>query len=169
MAPPAPDDQGRDQTDKGRRGTRWPRGFGVIVVSSAMLFGLAALLVGGAYLLLSGNLRTAAEATYQGSAQIMTPYGRVEGRVDAVTSKELQRRIASETLDRLRDFSFLLLGVLFVASLGISFVIARRASAAIARITKAARDVQASDLGGRILPHAPDDQPWRHGTGPTPP
>jgi signal transduction histidine kinase len=128
------------------------------VLYSAVLFGLAALLVGSLYLGLSIKLRTTAQETYPGTAYIMTPYGTIKGEIDAVTSQEFQRRINSNTLDQLRNFSFIALGVLFVASLGVGWVIAGQVLAPIARITEVARDIQATDLGRRIRLHGPDDE-----------
>jgi heavy metal sensor kinase len=128
------------------------------VLYSAVLFGFAALLVGSLYLGLSIKLKATAPEVYSGTAHILTPYGAITGEIDAVTQQELQRRINSNTLDQLRDFSFIALGVLFVASLGVGWMISGQVLAPIARITDVARDIQATDLGRRIRLQGPDDE-----------
>jgi signal transduction histidine kinase len=128
------------------------------VLYSAVLFGFAALLVGSLYLGLSIKLKATAPEVYQGTADILTPYGTYSGQIDAFTQQEFQRRINSNTLDQLRDFSFIALGVLFVASLGVGWMISGQVLAPIARITDVARDIQATDLGRRIRLQGPDDE-----------
>jgi heavy metal sensor kinase len=128
------------------------------VLYSAVLFGLAALLVGSLYLGLSIKLQSMAPESYPITALIQGPYGGYTGQIDAVTTEEFQRRINANTLDQLRDFSFIALGVLFVASLAVGWVISGQVLAPIARITDVARDIQATDLGRRIRLQGPDDE-----------
>ena len=62
------------------------------------------------------------------------------------------------TLTELRNYSFGALGVLFVASLGVGWVVAGRVLRPIGRITSVARDIQATDLSRRIELPGPDDE-----------
>ena len=63
--------------------------------------------------------------------------------------------VNSQTLKQLRNYSFGALGVLFVASLGVGWVVAGRVLRPIGRITSVARDIQATDLSRRIELPAP--------------
>ncbi|HSK37896.1 MAG TPA: HAMP domain-containing sensor histidine kinase, partial [Actinomycetota bacterium] len=64
----------------------------------------------------------------------------------------------SQTLTKLRNYSFGALGVLFVASLGVGWVVAGRVLRPIGSITAVARDIQATDLSRRIELPGPDDE-----------
>ena len=66
--------------------------------------------------------------------------------------------VNSQTLTKLRNYSFGALGVLFVASLGVGWVVAGRVLRPIGRITSVARDIQATDLSRRIELPGPDDE-----------
>jgi signal transduction histidine kinase len=75
-----------------------------------------------------------------------------------ITFRELERVVNSRTLTKLRNYSFGALGVLFVASLGVGWVVAGRVLRPIGRITAVARDIQATDLSRRIELPGPDDE-----------
>jgi signal transduction histidine kinase len=130
------------------------------VMYSAVLFGLAALLIGGLYLGLSMKLRsTPVDPQISFPVQVRMPDGQItQVRVDAYGASEFRAKINANTLEQLRDFSFVALGVLFVASLGIGWVIAGQVLAPIQRITEVARDIQATDLARRIQLQGPDDE-----------
>jgi signal transduction histidine kinase len=130
------------------------------VLYSAVLFGLAALLVGSLYLGLSMKLRsTPLDPQLSFSGKVLMPDGHEQQvRIDAFGTREFQRKINANTLDQLRDFSFIALGVLFVASLGVGWVVAGQVLAPIQRITEVARDIQATDLKRRIELQGPDDE-----------
>ena len=66
----------------------------------------------------------------------------------------------------LRSYSFGALGLLFLASLGVGWVVAGRVLAPIGRITGVARDIQATDLSRRIALAGPARRAAR--TWPTP-
>jgi heavy metal sensor kinase len=130
------------------------------VMYSAVLFGLAALLIGGLYLGLSMKLRsTPVDPQITFPVQVRMPDGQLtQVRVDAYGANQFRAKINANTLDQLRDFSFVALAVLFVASLGIGWVIAGQVLAPIQRITEVARDIQATDLSRRIQLQGPDDE-----------
>ena len=62
------------------------------------------------------------------------------------------------TLATMRNISFGALGVLFVVSLGIGWVVAGRTLRPIDRITEVAREIQATNLSRRIALEGPDDE-----------
>lgn len=130
------------------------------VLYSAVLFGLAALIIGSLYLGLSMKLRTApVDQQVSLSVPVRLSDGSIEDiRIDAFGAREFQRRINANTLEQLRDFSFVALGVLFVVSLGVGWVIAGQVLIPVKRITEVARDIQATDLSRRIRLRGPDDE-----------
>ena len=75
-----------------------------------------------------------------------------------VSLSEFERLVNSQTLTKLRNYSFGALGVLFVASLGVGWVVAGRVLRPIGRITAVARDIQATDLSRRIELPGPEDE-----------
>ena len=135
----------------------WTRSirFRYTLLYSGMLFGLAAMVVGLLYLFLLMNLRhqPVSEAS-QGS--ICVDFGRTCFPV--VTARQFERIVNTYTLNKLRAYSFIALGVLFVASLWVGWVVAGRVLAPIGRITSVARDIQATDLSRRIRLGGPDDE-----------
>ena len=62
------------------------------------------------------------------------------------------------TLQNLRDYSLIALGGLFVASLGIGWVLSGRALRPVGAITRTAREIQATDLSRRIRLDGPRDE-----------
>ena len=75
-----------------------------------------------------------------------------------VSLSEFEQLVNSQTLTKLRNYSFGALGVLFVASLGVGWVVAGRVLRPIGRITAVARDIQATDLSRRIELPGPEDE-----------
>jgi signal transduction histidine kinase len=137
----------------------WARSirFRYTLLYSAVLFGLAAVVVAAIYLVLVMSLRgEPASPTYtrKWCSQLTN---------DCVTvnyyqAREFTRFVQSVTLTKLRNYSFGALGVLFVASLGVGWVVAGRVLRPIGRITAVARDIQATDLSRRIELPGPDDE-----------
>jgi heavy metal sensor kinase len=123
--------------------------FRYTLIYSAVLFGLGALVVGGLYLILSTSLRGEA------SPNTFCRYGTC---IDVFTASGFQKFVHTRTLEKLRMYSFDALAVLFVASLGVGWVIAGRVLAPIGRITAVAREIQATDLSRRIELYGPDDE-----------
>ena len=133
----------------------WARSirFRYSLLYSGVLFGLAAVVVAAIYLVLVMNLRNEPYTT--GYRKLICFAGEC---YKPVTFRELERVVNSRTLRELRNYSFGALGVLFVASLGVGWVVAGRVLRPIGRITAVARDIQATDLSRRIELPGPDDE-----------
>jgi signal transduction histidine kinase len=138
----------------------WTRSirFRMTVLYSAVLFALAALLVGALYVGLSYSLRS--ESLSRGDVLVEvrgpgTPPGAGRTFIDSNTFEE---QVNEHTLESLRNFSLGALGVLFVASLAVGWVIAGRALAPIERIGGVAREIQATNLSRRIGLDGPEDE-----------
>ncbi|MDH3754817.1 MAG: HAMP domain-containing histidine kinase [Acidimicrobiia bacterium] len=127
---------------------------------SIVLFGLAGAVVGGIYIGLSRTLDDEPVArTYRLAQLFPTRDGFIVSEGDLVTSLTgFESAVNARALDQLRTYSFLALGLLFVASLVVGWVIAGRVLQPIERITSVARDIQATDLSRRIHLEGPDDE-----------
>jgi signal transduction histidine kinase len=134
----------------------WARSirFRYTLLYSAVLFGVATVVVAAIYLVLMVHLRN---QPYTSGARniICLPNNEC---FQPITLRELERVVNGQTLKELRNYSFSALGVLFVASLGVGWVIAGRVLRPIGRITAVARDIQATDLSRRIELPGPDDE-----------
>ena len=138
----------------------WARSirFRYTLLYSAVLFGLAAFVVAALYLVLLMTLR--GEPVSAGSRGKICEFRRPDNCfvINLLPARELERRVNAQTLAHLRNYSFGALGVLFVASLGVGWVVAGRVLRPIGRITAVARDIQATDLSRRIELPGPDDE-----------
>jgi len=124
--------------------------FRMTLLYSSVLFALAALLVGSLYLGLSLSLRNEPLSREQ-AAQVFPGEPFADRR-------SFERTVNERTLRNLRTFSVGALGALFVASLGVGWVIAGRVLAPIERISGVARQIQATNLSRRIELTGPDDE-----------
>jgi signal transduction histidine kinase len=133
----------------------WARSirFRYTLLYSAVLFGVAAVVVAAIYLVLVMSLR--GEPYTTGYRKLICFAGEC---YKPVTFRELERVVNTRTLNELRNYSFGALGVLFVASLGVGWVVAGRVLRPIGRITSVARDIQVTDLSRRIELPGPDDE-----------
>jgi signal transduction histidine kinase len=128
--------------------------FRYTLLYSAVLFGLAAVVLAAIYLVLLMALRTTPVSSSRGT--LCPPFG---GQcITFITFRQAERLINAEILDKLRFYMFGALGALFVASLGVGWVVAGRVLAPIGRITAVARDIQATDMSRRIELPGPDDE-----------
>jgi signal transduction histidine kinase len=138
----------------------WARSirFRYTLLYSAVLFGLAAFVVAALYLVLLMTLR--GEPVSAGSRGKICEFRRPDNCfvINLLPARELERRVNAQTLAHLRNYSFGALGVLFVASLGVGWVVAGRVLRPIGRITAVARDIQATDLSRRIELPGPEDE-----------
>ncbi len=122
---------------------------------SILLFGLAAVVVGGIYLGLSRELSDqpmSREARYADLVSETAPD--VTGERLAEFEQEVNRR----ALDRLRTYSFASLVLLFLGSLGVGWYVAGLVLRPIGRISSVARDISATDLSRRIDLGGPADE-----------
>jgi signal transduction histidine kinase len=71
---------------------------------------------------------------------------------------EIEAAVNYNTLQNLRNYSLIALGALFVASLGIGWVLSGRALRPVGAIARTARDIQATDLSRRINLDGPRDE-----------
>ena len=133
----------------------WARSirFRYTLLYSGVLFGLAAVVVAAIYLVLLMSLRNQPVSASRG---VFCP--RLGDCIRLVSLSEFERLVNSQTLTKLRNYSFGALGVLFVASLGVGWVVAGRVLRPIGRITSVAREIQATDLSRRIELAGPDDE-----------
>jgi len=132
----------------------WARSirFRYTLLYSAVLFGLAAVVVAAIYLVLLMSLRNQPVSAGRGT---FCRYGEC---IRLISLSEYEQLVNTRTLAKLRSYSFGALGVLFVASLGVGWVVAGRVLRPIGRITSVARDIQATDLSRRIELPGPDDE-----------
>jgi signal transduction histidine kinase len=72
------------------------------------------------------------------------------GTVPVVAVEEVESEVNFRTLEVLRRYSFIALGGLFVASLGIGWVLSGRALRPVRAIARTANEIQSTDLSRRI-------------------
>ena len=70
----------------------------------------------------------------------------------------MEAAVNYNTLQNLRDYSLIALGGLFIASLGIGWVLSGRALRPVGAITRTAKEIQATDLSRRIHLNGPQDE-----------
>lgn len=126
------------------------------VLYSTLLFGLAAIVVGMIYVGLSRSIDDLPNSRNQ-SAVLFGPDGTSQP-VDVLSAENFEREINRRTLDQLRTYSFSALGLLFIASLGVGWYVSGLALRPMGRITRVAREIQATDLSRRIDLRGPNDE-----------
>ncbi len=156
-----------DRSGLGRRiAARLPGWMGSIrfrltALYSFVLFGLAAAVVAGIYTGLARSLDDEpVSRTYTVARLFPSPTGGLVIEESVIRSEltQVEALVNERTLENLRTYSFLALGLLFVASLLVGWVIAGRVLRPIGRITEVAREIQATDLSRRIALRGPDDE-----------
>ncbi|MCU1351260.1 MAG: Two-component sensor histidine kinase [Acidimicrobiales bacterium] len=134
--------------------------FRLTALYSLLLFALAAVMVLGIYLVLAGRLaHERVYVTYRFNRVEQVPGG-VEITPGSVRAqyKSVEALTNERALALLRTYSLSALGFLFLASLGVGWIVAGRVLAPIDRITSVARDIQATDLSRRIALRGPPDE-----------
>lgn len=126
--------------------------FRLTLLYSVMLFGLASICVGGIYW---GLARSLEEDIAQRNAAGAISFDIEQDRYDDRAALEIE--VDSRTLQDLRRYSIEGLIGLFVMSFGVGWFTAGRVLMPIGRITRVARDIQATDLSRRIGLLGPDD------------
>ncbi|MEV6108401.1 HAMP domain-containing sensor histidine kinase [Streptomyces sp. NPDC051940] len=131
--------------------------FRLTLLYSALLFGITALVLGGAYMALknSGEAHPVSR-TIQVDKEFR---GVTIGQFDAVKAVEVESAVNYETLQNLREFSYIVLAGLAVASLGIGWILSGRALRPVRAIARTTEEIQAgSDLRRRIRLQGPKDE-----------
>jgi signal transduction histidine kinase len=138
--------------------------FRLTLTYSVAVFGLTAVVLASIYFGLSHQLKPAPKfvpAVYRIIPESETglPFKQVvlsseSGQVQDEIKNQERRR----TLSQLRRLTFTTLGALFLASLGIGYVVAGRVLRPIGQITGAARRIQATNLSERIALEGPQDE-----------
>lgn len=135
--------------------------FRLSVQYSALVFGLGGALLGLVYLAIQRGLRSETMMTHlwEGrevvldTGQVITlPYYR-EVEVRAIES------IYNEiVLSRVTRFTLLAIGILFLLSIVVGWIMSGRVLKPVGEITTVAHEIQASDLSRRIALEGPDDE-----------
>ncbi|MEZ5182949.1 MAG: histidine kinase dimerization/phospho-acceptor domain-containing protein [Acidimicrobiales bacterium] len=134
--------------------------FRLTALYSLLLFALAAFMVAGLYAVLATRLHDETlYRTYQVTTVEQVPGGVVLTPTEVRARYRSVEALANErALSLLRAYSLSALGLLFVASLAIGWLVAGRVLGPIGRITAVARDIQATDLSRRIALRGPPDE-----------
>ncbi len=135
--------------------------FRLAALYSLVLFGLAAVAVGGLYLSLAATLDDQpVSQTYELTEVAPSPDGRgVVVEESILTDRQGLEELANErALAALGRYSLAALALLLLTSLGVGWVVAGRVLAPIGRITGVARQIQATDLSRRIALPGPNDE-----------
>lgn len=157
--------------------SRLPSWFGSIktrlaVLYSTLVFGLVGLLVSGIYFGVSQSLeQKPVPGVVVDLDSICLPVRgeglycfRGEARQTTVelngtdAAREIQKAASNRALEQFRRYSFWSLAFLFLASVGIGWLLAERALRPIGRITRVAQRIGATDLSQRIDLVGPKDE-----------
>lgn len=143
-------------------GPVWSRSIRVrlTLVYSLALFSLAAIVLAGVYTGLSRALDDEPITTRLVQNRLQPVDGGLvfTRQAFAVDMRTVESLANERALEQLRTWSFGSLGVLFLLSLGVGWVVAGRVVRPIARITDVAREIGATDLSRRIDLRGPDDE-----------
>ncbi|MFD9947880.1 sensor histidine kinase [Nonomuraea sp. NPDC059023] len=129
--------------------------FRLTVLYSGLLFVLAALVLGGIYWGLS---KTTDQRPYTTEYAKAYRGGEYVGKEEVVFVEEVENAINVRTMATLRDYSLVTLGALFLASLGIGWVLSGRVLRPVRAITRTTEEIQATDLTRRIRLNGPRDE-----------
>lgn len=140
--------------------------FRLSVQYSALVFGLGGGLLGLVYLAVQRGLRSETMMAHlwqgrrvvleSGQVVVLPSYREVEVRAIESIYNEI-------VLDEVARFTLLALGLLFLLSIVVGWVMSGRVLKPVAEIATVAREIQASDLSRRIDLQGPDDELKRLG------
>ncbi len=131
--------------------------FRLSILYSSVVFGLGAAILGVTYFFIRRSLRRL-PITYDSRLAIINGRPFIAQTIDVDTAQLLEQGITDRALSLLSDYLLIGLGVLFLLSLIVGWVIAGRALRPVEAITTVAREIQASDLSRRIDHRGPDDE-----------
>ena len=135
--------------------------FRITILYSTVLFVLAAVLVAALYLALLSTLR------HEPSFSRITDFSAdINGdgvsqpseRLLITDLRSFERAANKNTVENMRKYALSALGVLFLVSLAVGWVISGRVLSPIGRITNVADHIQATDLSQRIKLQGPQDE-----------
>ena len=135
--------------------------FRLTALYSAILFTLAALVVGGIYLALSRSTDARPiTRTYEAKQLIRGPDGHLHARgtLTVADVSDIEGAVSYQTRQTLLKYSVAMLGGMFVASLGIGWALSGWVLRPVRAIARTAEEIQASDLSRRIRLGGPDDE-----------
>ncbi|PZG49078.1 sensor histidine kinase, partial [Spongiactinospora gelatinilytica] len=130
--------------------------FRLTVLYSGLLFLLAATVLGALYYGVASS--TEERPVSKEYAEVVNRSGTVLGHEPVVRVREWENLINLKTLATLRRYAFVALGGLLVASLGIGWMLSGRVLRPVRSITRAAAEIQATDLSRRIRLSGPKDE-----------
>jgi signal transduction histidine kinase len=134
--------------------------FRLTVIYSLLLFGLCSALIGVLYVGLAHELdREPVSQNFVIERPVVTPQGiALQEQTVRAEFQSLEQLVNQRALEQLRNYAFIALGVLFLASLGIGWFVSGIVVAPIGRIAGVARQIQATDLSKRIAMSGPKDE-----------
>jgi signal transduction histidine kinase len=135
--------------------------FRLTALYSAILFTLAALVVGGIYLALSRSSDARPiTRTYEAEKLIRGPDGHVRSRGTLTVAEvsDIEGAVSYQTRQTLLKYSAWMLGGLFVASLGVGWGLSGWVLRPVRSIARTADEIQATDLSRRIRLGGPEDE-----------
>jgi signal transduction histidine kinase len=138
--------------------------FRLTVTYSVAVFGLAAVVLALIYVGLAHQLKPApafvpAVTRIIPETETGLPFKQVIlSSASGNPQDEIKNQERRATLAQLRRLTFGALGVLFLASLGIGYVVAGRVLRPVGKITAAARRIQATNLSERLALEGPQDE-----------
>ncbi|HJR87623.1 MAG TPA: HAMP domain-containing sensor histidine kinase [Acidimicrobiia bacterium] len=141
--------------------------FRLSLLYSAVVFGLGGLLLALVYVAIRWQLTTQTETRLilRGRQMQLGQYRLVlDPRFEEAEVRTLESIFNQYVLERLALYTLIGLGLLFLISLGVGWVLAGRALAPVDRITQVAREIEASDLSRRIGLIGPNDELTRLGS-----
>lgn len=136
--------------------------FRLTVTYSAVLIGLSALMLGGVYLALSSMTDARELNTFTVKKMYRGQDGELHVKpgqtIEAAELSAIEGAVQFQTLQNLRDYSAIAIGVLFLVSLGTGWWLSGRALRPVRQITATAQEITATDLSRRMALKGPPDE-----------
>ena len=129
--------------------------FRLALLYSILLFGLAAIVIGGLY---AGISREIGQNITEDPSFTVFVDPTTGEQVAVPVLEDFEAEVDRQVLEDLRQYSFAALGLLFVTSVLVGWYVAGIVLRPIERITTVARNINATDLNRRINLAGPDDE-----------
>ncbi|MGW4463723.1 sensor histidine kinase [Micromonospora sp. NPDC004704] len=130
--------------------------FRLTVAYSTLLFALAGGALAITYVAVAQT--TSPQPITQRTAKVYSDSRQYVRTTTVAEVSEIEAAVNFNTLQTLRKYSLIAVGGLFVASLGIGWVLSGRALRPVGAIARTAREIQATDLSRRIQLAGPRDE-----------